>query len=90
MPLVRGLVIAAVATALVKSLKASRYTFRISDRSRSHNFVLEQSHGGELERRITSVPFVGTQRISIRLTRGEWEFYCAPHASMMHGDFTVT
>ena len=74
----------------VRSLKAGRYTFRIVDRSRMHNFVLEKSHGGDFERSITSVPFVGTKQITVSLTRGDWEFYCAPHESTMHGDLRVT
>ena len=74
----------------VKSLKAGRYTFRIADRAKAHNFVLEKSKGGKFERAITSVPFVGTKSMVVTLTRGSWEFYCAPHESTMHGNFTVT
>jgi plastocyanin len=74
----------------VKSLKAGRYTFRIADRAKVHNFVLEKSKGGTFERAITSVPFVGTKSIVVNLTKGSWEFYCAPHEPTMHGDFTVT
>jgi hypothetical protein len=74
----------------VQSLKAGRYIFRVSDRAPIHSFVLEKSHGGSFEHQITSVPFVGKKSFAVRLTRGEWEFYCAPHESTMHGDFTVT
>jgi plastocyanin len=74
----------------VTSLPAGKYTFTIVDRSNIHNFVLEQSKGGKFERAITSVPFTGTKSISVTLTRGAWEFYCAPHQSSMHGDLNVT
>src|SRR5215203_5036251 len=72
----------------VKSLKAGRYTFKIVDRAAAHNFVVEKSKGGRYERAITSVPFVGTKSVVVNLTKGSWEFYCAPHESGMHGDFT--
>jgi plastocyanin len=74
----------------VKSLPAGRYTFRVVDRSPIHNFVLERSHGGRFEKTITSVGFTGTKSVTVTLTKGEWEFYCAPHESTMHGDLTVT
>jgi len=74
----------------VKSLKAGRYAFKITDRAAVHNFVLEKSKGGTFERAITSVPFKGTKTVVVKLTKGSWEFYCAPHESTMHGDFTVT
>ena len=74
----------------VKTLKAGRYTFTINDRAALHNFVLEKSKGGTFERQITSVPFKGTKSIVVTLTKGSWEYYCRPHESTMHGDFTVT
>ena len=72
----------------VKTLKAGTYTFVISDKASIHNFVLEKS-GGKFEKAVTSVGFVGTKTIRVKLTRGKWEFYCKPHQSTMHGDFTV-
>ena len=38
---------------------------------------------------MTTVGFVGTRTILIRLTAGQWEYYCEPHESSMKGHFTV-
>src|SRR5262245_61678157 len=73
----------------VKSVKAGSYTFVVSDKSNIHNFVLEKSHGGTFEKQITTVPFKGTKSVKVKLTPGEWEFYCSPHEETMHGDLTV-
>jgi plastocyanin len=72
----------------VKTLKAGTYTLVVADKASIHNFVLEKS-GGKFEKAVTSVGFVGTKTIRVKLTRGKWEFYCKPHESTMHGDFTV-
>jgi hypothetical protein len=74
----------------VRSLPAGTYRLVVSDRSASHNFVIERSHGGDFERSVTSVPFTGTRTVTLKLTKGRWEIYCAPHESTMHQDFTVT
>jgi plastocyanin len=73
----------------VTSLKAGSYTIAVTDRASIHNFVLEKAQGGTFEKELTSVPFMGTKSIKVRLTPGKWEFYCRPHESTMHGDFTV-
>jgi plastocyanin len=73
----------------VTSLKAGSYTIVVSDKAKVHSFVLEKSKGGTFEKQITSVPFTGTKTVAVRLTAGEWEYYCRPHESSMHGDFTV-
>jgi hypothetical protein len=65
------------------------YRITVSDRSASHNFVLERDRGGAFERAITSVPFRGTRSITVRLTTGSWEFYCEPHKRTMVGHFAV-
>jgi plastocyanin len=72
----------------VTRLQPGTYRIVVADRSPAHNFVLERSGGG-FERQVTSVPFVGTKTITVALTRGQWEFYCAPHASTMKGHFGV-
>jgi plastocyanin len=72
----------------VTRLQPGTYRIVVADRSPMHNFVLEKSGGGA-ERRITSVPFVGTKAVTVTLTRGQWEFYCQPHASTMKGHFGV-
>ncbi len=74
----------------VRSLKAGSYRFVVVDRAPVHNFVLEKRHGGTFEKTLSGVAFKGTKTVQVRLTRGEWEFYCRPHEATMHGDFTVT
>jgi plastocyanin len=72
----------------VTRLAPGMYRIVVSDRSTIHNFVVEKS-GGAFERSITSVGFMGTKTLNVRLTKGKWEFYCAPHESSMKGHFTV-
>jgi hypothetical protein len=72
----------------VKTLKAGKYTFVVSDKASIHNFVLESPRG--VDRTLTAVPFVGTKTVTILLTRGTYKFYCKPHESSMHGTFRVT
>jgi plastocyanin len=74
------------AGARVKTLKAGTYRFVVSDRSAEHNFVLRR---GSSVRQLTSVPFVGTKTVTVKLARGAWTFFCAPHASAMFGSFRV-
>jgi len=73
----------------VKSLKAGSYSFVVADKASIHNFVLEKKKGGTFEKELTSVPFTGTKTVKIKLTPGEYEFYCRPHESVMEGEFTV-
>jgi plastocyanin len=73
----------------VKTLKAGKYAFAINDKGNIHNFVLEKEKGGTFERTLTGVGFVGSKTVTIKLTRGTWKFYCAPHESSMNGTFTV-
>jgi plastocyanin len=72
----------------VKTLKAGTYNFVVADKSSIHNFVVEKK-GGSFEKSLTTVAFSGTKTVKVKLTRGKWEFYCAPHEATMHGDFTV-
>ena len=73
----------------VRTLKAGTYTIVVADKASIHNFVLEKERGGKFERSLTSVTFVGTKTTRVKLTAGKWKFYCAPHESTMHGEFTV-
>jgi plastocyanin len=73
----------------VTRLTPGMYRIIVSDRSSIHDFKLEKSRGGEFERRVTSVGFTGSRTITVRLTRGSWEYYCEPHESSMKGHFTV-
>jgi plastocyanin len=72
----------------VVRLAPGMYRITVSDRSSFHNFKLEKS-GGAFERSVTSVPFRGTRTVTVRLTAGRWEYYCAPHERTMKGHFTV-
>ena len=74
----------------VTSLKAGSYRFVIADRSTIHDFVLEKEHGGTFEKELTNVPSTGTKTVAVRLTKGEWKFYCRPHEAQMFGKFDVT
>jgi hypothetical protein len=74
---------------VVKSLKAGRYKFVISDKASAHGFTLEQVKGGKFEKALSPVAFVGTKTVTVRLTSGKWKFYCPPHESSMFGLFTV-
>jgi plastocyanin len=69
----------------VTSLKPGRYTFVISDRSRSHNFHLT----GPGVNKKTTVPGTGTKTWTVTLRRGTYRFVCDPHASGMKGSFRV-
>ncbi len=73
----------------VKSLKAGRYKFVISDKASAHGFTLEQVKGGKFEKELSPVAFVGTKTVTVRLKAGKWKFYCPPHESTMFGFFTV-
>lgn len=74
----------------VTTLKAGTYTFVVADRASIHGFTLEQEEGGDFEQDLTSVPATGTKTVTVKLTKGEWKFYCPPHESTMNGSFTVT
>ena len=76
----------------VKSLKAGKYRFVISDKSSFHNFTVEREKPTKpkLEKHITSTAFTGSKTIVMTLKPGSWSFYCSIHESQMHGDFKVT
>ena len=69
----------------VKSLKAGTYTFKIADKSDIHDFALK----GPVKKSLTGVSFTGNKTVKIKLKKGKYTYYCQPHASTMHGSFTV-
>jgi len=71
----------------VKSLKAGKYTIKVSDKSNIHNFHLR---GPGASKEITSVPFQGTKSYTVTLKKGKYTYVCDPHAAAMKGSFTVT
>lgn len=74
----------------VTKLKAGKYTFVIRDKATIHDFVLEkETGGGKFETQLTTDPFVGTKKATVKLTKRKWKYYCAPHESSMFGFFTV-
>jgi plastocyanin len=70
----------------VRTLKAGRYTIRVSDRSNLHDFRLK----GSTNKAITGVAFRGTKTVTVTLRRGKVTYFCSPHAAVMKGSFTVT
>jgi len=75
----------------VKSLKAGKYRFVITDKSTFHNFTVEREKPSKpkLEKHITSTAFKGSKTIVMTLKRGSWSYYCSIHEAQMHGDFAV-
>jgi plastocyanin len=69
----------------VKTLKAGTYTFKVADKSNIHNFALK----GPVKKTLSGVSFVGNKSVKIKLAKGKYTYFCAPHASQMHGSFTV-
>ena len=72
----------------VKSLKAGTYTLVIVDKSSSHSFGLDGPSG--FAKDFTSVSFKGTKTFTLKLKKGTYKYYCAPHESSMFGKFTVS
>jgi len=71
----------------VTRLKAGSYRIVVADASDDHNFALRRGSGAA--RSLTSVAFTGTRTVTVKLTNGRWEFYCAPHEPMMRGFVAV-
>jgi len=71
---------------VIRTLKPGSYTFVIADKATFHNFEIE---GPGLDRALTTVGGTGTKTVTLKLKRGTYEYYCAPHKSTMHGKFRV-
>ena len=71
----------------VKTLKAGTYTITIRDDSTIHNYELDGPKGKSWT--FTSVGFQGTKTITLKLAKGKYKAYCAPHESFMFQRFTV-
>src|SRR4051794_7593134 len=69
----------------VRTLKPGSYRIVVSDRSRYHDFTLEQESGGTFERHLTSVAFTGAKTVTLTLKAGRWKFYCSAHEPQMSG-----
>jgi hypothetical protein len=77
-------------TAKVKTLKAGKYTFVITDKASIHNFTLEQEKGGKFEKTLTGTSFQGKKTVTVTLKKGKWKYYCSNHESQIFAFFTVT
>jgi plastocyanin len=71
----------------VKTVKAGTYSITVSDKANIHNFHLR---GPGVNKEITSVPFVGTKTVTVKLQKGVYKFVCDPHLTTMKGSFKVT
>ena len=70
----------------VSKLKAGTYVFKIADKSTIHDFHLT----GPGVNKKTTVVGQGTTTGKLTLKKGTYKYVCDPHASIMHGAFTVT
>ena len=73
---------------VAKALKAGTYTVVIHDDSSMHNYELDGPHGKSWT--FTSVPFVGTKTVTLKLVAGKYKAYCSPHESIMFQHFSVS
>jgi plastocyanin len=62
------------------------YAITVTDRSDEHNFYIS---GPGVRKQITSVGFVGTKTVTVKLRSGKYAFVCTPHSDDMRGAFTV-
>jgi plastocyanin len=69
-----------------KTVKAGTYTIVVHDKSNIHNVHLI----GPGVNKLTSVPWVGTKKWTVKLKKGTYKFVCDPHASIMKGVLRVT
>ena len=71
----------------VTAVKAGAYSITVSDKSNIHNFRLT---GPGVNKEITSIGFVGTKTVVLKLKKGTYKYVCDPHATIMKGSFKVT
>jgi len=77
--------------AKVKTLKAGKYTFVITDKAAIHNFTIEREKGGpKIEKTLTGTSFQGKKTMTVTLKTGSWKYYCSIHEPQMFGFFKVT
>jgi len=75
----------------VRTLKAGKYKFVITDKAKIHNYTVEREKPSrpKLEKRITSTSFTGSKTLVMTLKPGSWRAYCSVHEALMHIDFKV-
>jgi plastocyanin len=71
----------------VKKLKPGLYKITVKDKSPSHNFHI---FGPGVKNVVTTVPFVGTKTVTVKLKKGTYTYQCDPHAAVgMKATFKV-
>lgn len=71
----------------VTRLKAGvQYRFVIRDRSDEHDFRIV---GPGTSKVLTGVGYMGTKSVLLKLRKGSYRFFCAPHADDMNGGFAA-
>jgi hypothetical protein len=71
----------------VTTLKAGvAYRLVVTDRSEDHDFRLA---GPGVAKVVTGEEFMGTKSVVLKLKKGSYRFFCAPHADEMRGSFKV-
>ncbi len=71
----------------VTSLKPGSYTFKVSDKSNMHNYVLNGP--GVKNKEITGLSYMGSKSATVTLKKGTYTYYCTPHPTMKY-TFTVS
>ena len=77
-------------TKMVKTLKAGKYTFVVTDKSSIHNFTLKQTKGGHFMKTLTGTAFMGTKSVTVMLRKGTWKAFCTNHPTVVVRFFKVT
>jgi plastocyanin len=70
----------------ISHLAAGTYSLAVKDESGIHNFHLT----GDGVDKASDVGGKGTSSFTVTFKPGTYTFVCDPHASSMHGQFTVT
>lgn len=70
----------------ISKLAAGTYSMTIKDESSIHDFHLT---GAGVDH-TTGIGSTGTTTFSVTFKPGKYSFVCDPHASSMHGEFTVS
>ena len=71
----------------VKTLKAGKYAFVVTDKASIHNFTLDGP--GFEDKTITGTGFTGTKSVTLKLKKGSYKYYCTVHPTIK-GTFKVS
>ncbi len=70
----------------VSMVSRGTYAITVRDNSDEHNFFIS---GPGLRKQVTSIGFVGTKTVTVKLRSGKYRFVCTPHSDDMSGGFSV-